>query len=238
MSGQPGRSKRVRRAIGQYLRVVYEVARKDLLVESRSKQTLNAAVVFAALIVVVFSFVFGEVVGNREVLARGALWLAVVFGGAVGMSHAVALEGRNDAIAGLLLAPVDRSAVYLGKVASSVVLVVAIGTLSLGFVVVFLDYTFADGTLWTVVAVIVLAAIGFSAVGVLLSILMLHSQLQESLLPVLLVPLVVPIVLSGTELTRATLPPGDEFAWFTILIAYDLLMLIAGWMTFEFVVEG
>ncbi|ARS90955.1 heme exporter protein CcmB [Natrarchaeobaculum aegyptiacum] len=237
MSEQRSRRGRVRRAIRGYLRVVYEVARKDLLVESRSKQTLNAAVVFAALIVVVFSFVFGEVVGDREVLARGALWLAVIFGGAVGMSHAVALEGRNDAIAGLLLAPVDRSAIYLGKVVSSVVLVVGIGVLSLGFVVVFLDYSFEGGTLWTVMAVIVLAAIGFSAVGVLLSILMLHSQLQESLLPVLLVPLVVPIVLAGTELTRPGLPPGDEIAWFTILGSYDLLMLIAGWMTFEFVVE-
>lgn len=237
MSTDSTRGGRILQSIRGYVRVVYEVARKDLVVESRSKQTLNAAVVFAALIVVVFSFVFGEVVGNREVLARGALWLAVVFGGAVGMSHAVALEGRNDAIAGLLLAPVDRSAIYLGKVISSVVFVTGIGVLSLGFVVVFLDYTFEGGTLWTVIAVIVLAAVGFSAVGVLLSILMLHSQLQESLLPVLLVPLVVPIVLAGTELTRATVPPGDEIAWFTILGVYDLLMLLVGWMTFEFVVE-
>ncbi|AFZ74260.1 heme exporter protein CcmB [Natronobacterium gregoryi] len=223
--------------IGDYLRVVYAIARKDLLVESRSKQTTNAAVVFSLLIIVVFSFVFGEEVGSRDVLARGALWLAVVFGGAVGMSHAVALEGNNEAIAGLLLAPVDRSAIYLGKVASSTVFITGIGLLSLGFVVVFLDYAFDMATLATVLLVVPLAALGFSAVGVLLSILMLHSQLQESLLPVLLVPLVIPIILSGTALTEPGLSEGMTSAWLRILVTYDLLVLLAGWMTFEYVVE-
>lgn len=222
---------------GHYLRVVYEVARKDLLVETRSKQTLNAAFVFSLLVIVVFSFVFGEQVGDRDVLARGALWLAVVFGGAVGMSHAVALEGANDAIDGLLLAPVDRSAIYLGKVASSTVFITGISLLSLAFVVVFLDYTFDLATLSTIAVAVPLAALGFSAVGVLLSILMLLSQLQESLLPVLLIPLVIPIILAGTALTRPSLADHMASAWFRILVTYDALVLLAGWMTFEYVVE-
>jgi heme exporter protein B len=220
-----------------YLRVVYEVARKDVLVEARQKRTLNAAVIFSLLIVVVFSFVFGEQVADRAVLARGALWLAVVFGGAVGMSHTVALEGQNDAMDGLLLAPVDRSAVYLGKVLSSTVFIGGISLLSVGFVVVFLDYSFGAGTLGRVLAVVGLVALGFSAVGVLLSILMLHSGLQESLLPVLLVPLVIPLLLAGTELTRPTLAAADATIWRRLLLVYDGLVLLVGWTTFEYVVE-
>lgn len=220
-----------------YLRVVYEVARKDVIVEARQKRTLNAAVIFSLLIVVVFSFVFGEQVADREVLARGALWLAVVFGGAVGMSHTVALEGQNDAMDGLLLAPVDRSAVYLGKVLSSTVFIGGISLLSVGFVVVFLDYSFGAGTLGRVLAVVVLVALGFSAVGVLLSVLMLHSGLQESLLPVLLVPLVIPLLLAGTELTRPTLAAADATIWRRLLLVYDGLVLLVGWTTFEYVVE-
>lgn len=224
-------------SVGRYVRVVYEVARKDLLTETRSKRTINSAFVFALLVVVVFSFVFGEGVGEREVLARGALWIAVVFGGVVGMSHAVAREGQNGAMDGLLLAPVDRSAIYLGKVLSSTAFVGLLGVSSLGFVVVFLDYSFPIGTVSTLFVVIALAAVGFSAVGVLLSVLMLQSGLQESLLPVLLIPLVVPILLSGTELTQPSLSTPMTSAWLRILITYDALMLVAGWMTFEYVVE-
>ena len=220
-----------------YLRVVYEVARKDVLVEARQKRTLNAAVIFSLLIVVVFSFVFGEQVADRAVLARGALWLAVVFGGAVGMSHTVALEGQNDAMDGLLLAPVDRSAVYLGKVLSSTAFIGGISLLTVGFVVVFLDYSFGAGTLGRVFAVVGLVALGFSAVGVLLSVLMLHSGLQESLLPVLLVPLVIPLLLAGTELTRPTLAAADAAVWWRLLMVYDGLVVLVGWTTFEYVVE-
>jgi len=201
------------------------------------KRTINSAFVFALLVVVVFSFVFGEGVGEREVLARGALWIAVVFGGVVGMSHAVAREGQNGAMDGLLLAPVDRSAIYLGKVLSSTAFVGLLGVSSLGFVVVFLDYSFPIETVPTLFAVIALAAVGFSAVGVLLSVLMLQSGLQESLLPVLLIPLVVPILLSGTELTQPSLSTPMTSAWLRILVTYDALMLVAGWMTFEYVVD-
>lgn len=223
---------------GGYLRVVYEVARKDLLVESRQKRTLNGAFVFSLLVIVVFSFVFGEAVADRAVLARGALWLAVVLGGAVGMSHTVAIEGKNNAMGGLLLAPVDRSAVYLGKVTSSTVFISSVSLLSLLFVVIFLDFSFAVGTLGRLLVVVVLVAVGFSAVGVLLSMLTLQSDLQESLLPVLLIPLVIPLLLAGTELTQPALPGDTARMWFQLLVVYDLLVVLVGWMTFEYVVEG
>ena len=222
---------------GRYFRAVYEIARKDLIVETRSKQTINAAFVFAFLIIVVFSFVFGERVEDRDILARGALWLAVVFGGAVGLSHAVALEGQNEAIEGLLLAPVDRSAIYLGKVISAAILIGFISLLSLFFVAVFLGYAFDGDSLLLLALVVPLVAIGFSAVGVLLSMLMLHSPLQESLLPVLLIPLVIPVILSGTALTQVDIATGNAFEWLQILLVYDLLVLVVGWMTFEYVVE-
>lgn len=222
---------------GRYFRAVYEIARKDLIVETRSKQTINAAFVFAFLIIVVFSFVFGERVEDRDILARGALWLAVVFGGAVGLSHAVALEGQNEAIEGLLLAPVDRSAIYLGKVISAAILIGFISLLSLFFVAVFLGYAFDGDSLLLLALVVPLVAIGFSAVGVLLSMLMLHSPLQESLLPVLLIPLVIPVILSGTALTQVDIATSNAFEWLQILLVYDLLVLVVGWMTFEYVVE-
>jgi heme exporter protein B len=220
--------------IRQYLRVVLEVARKDLLIELRSKRRLNGAAVLALLLVVVFSFVFVRRVENAAVVARGALWIALVFAAMLGLTRGIAVEETNTAIEGLMLAPVDRSAIYLGKVASSTVFVTFIGWLALVAVAVFLDDPFGPPILASLTVVFPLAALGFSAVGVLLTTLTLNSQLQESVLPVLVVPLVVPIILAGIELTRLSGPSG----WFRILAAYDGLVLIAGWALFDFVLEG
>lgn len=219
-----------------YPRVVLAVARKDLLLEARTKRSLASAVVFASLVVVVFAFVFGQALDSPAVVATGGLWLALVFAGTVGMTRAIAVEGERSALDGLLLAPVDRSAVYLGKVLSTCAFVTTVGLLSLAFVTVFLDYGFGVATLARLAVVLPLAALGFCAVGVLLSVVLLESPLQGSLLPVLLVPLVIPVVLAGIELT-APRPGTDTTTWFQLLLIYDALMVLTGWVTFDYAVE-
>jgi len=214
-----------------YLRAVAAVARKDLVLELRDKRNVSSTLVFALLIVVVFAFVFGQE-GDAGIVARGALWIAVVFAGTVGVTRAITTEGENRAVEGLMLAPVDRSAVYLGKVVSTTVFVTVVGWLSLVFVGVFLDHAF--GSAFVPVALVVpLGAVGFCAVGVLLAFVTLESPLQESVLPVLLVPLVVPVILAGVELS---LNPGDG-DWLRLLVIYDGLVLVTGWATFDYVIE-
>jgi heme exporter protein B len=222
--------------IGRYLRVAAAVARKDLLVELRSRRRINGATVLALLIVVVFSFVFVRRVENAAAVARGGLWIALVFAAVLGLTRGLAVEETNAAIEGLMLAPVDRSAIFLGKVASSVVFVTVIGWVDLAAVAVFLDDPFPLSVIVQLLAVFPLAALGFSAVGVLLTMVTLNSQLQESILPLLLVPLVVPVILAGIELTRPTTGPGST-GWFRILLVYDGLVLVTGWVSFGFVLE-
>ena len=223
--------------LGRYLRVVLAIAWKDLLIEVRSKRRVNGAAVLALLIVVIFSFVFVRRVQNPAAIARGGLWIALVFAGTLGLTRGLSLEETNAAIEGLMLAPVDRSAIYLGKVCSSVVFVTGIGWLNLAAVTVFLDSPFSLTAAGRLVVVFPLAALGFSAVGVLLTMLTLNSQLQESVLPVLLVPLVVPVVLAGIELTQPAVAPGST-GWLRILLVYDGLVVLTGWLSFEFVLEG
>lgn len=223
--------------IREYLRVAAAIAHKDLLLELRSKRRVNGAAVLALLIVVVFSFVFVRAVENQAAIARGGLWIALVFAAMLGLTRGLAIEEANAAIEGLMLAPVDRSAIYLGKVCSSTVFVTIIGWLNLAAVSVFLDSPFSLAILGQLLAVFPLAALGFSAVGVLLTMLTLNSQLQESVLPVLLVPLVIPVILAGIELTQSASGPGAA-GWLRILLVYDGLILLTGWMSFEFVLEG
>ncbi|WP_433627127.1 heme exporter protein CcmB [Halomicrococcus sp. NG-SE-24] len=221
-----------------FLRVAYEIARKDLVLEVRSKRVLNTAVVFALLVVVVFAFGFAQSFVDLGTVGSGALWIAFVFAGTFGVVQGAAVEDEDGALDGLLLAPVDRSAVYVGKVASSTVFVTGVALLTLAFVGVFLDYSPTVATLPALVGVVVAASFGFSAAGVVLALLTVKSRIRELLLPMLLVPLVVPVLLAGISLTRRLGTAEPLASWVVLLLAYDGVLFLAGFATFDYVVEG
>ncbi|WP_423745679.1 heme exporter protein CcmB (plasmid) [Haladaptatus sp. SPP-AMP-3] len=221
-----------------FLRVAAEVVRKDLLVEARSKRVLNTAVVFSLLVVVVFAFGFAQTFVDLDTIGSGALWVSFVFAGTFGVIQSAVSEEQDAALDGLLLAPVDRSAIYVGKVVSSTAFVAGVELLTVGFVVVFLDYSPPVAAVPALVGIVVAASFGFSAAGVILSLLTVKSQLRELLLPMLLVPLVIPVLLAGVSLTRGLTTGESPRSWVVLLLAYDGILFLAGFVTFEYVVEG
>ncbi|WP_458185597.1 heme exporter protein CcmB [Haladaptatus sp. NG-WS-4] len=221
-----------------FFRIAAEVARKDFVVELRSKRVSNTALAFALLVVVIFAFSFAQSFVDLGTIGSGALWIAFVFAGTFAVIQGAVVEEQDAALDGLLLAPVDRSAIYVGKVASSTLFIAVVELFTLGFVGLFLDYTPPVSTLPMLVGVIAAASFGFSAAGVVLSLLTVKSQLRELLLPLLLVPLVVPVLLAGISLTRTLTTGADGGSWFVLLFAYDGVLFLAGFVTFEYVVEG
>ncbi|EMA46878.1 ABC-type transport system permease protein 1 (heme exporter protein B) [Halococcus morrhuae DSM 1307] len=149
----------------------------------------------------------------------------------------MAVEDENDALTGLLLAPVDRSAVYIGKVLSTTMFVLAVDLVTLGAAVVLLGYPIAATMVLPLVGVLAVAAFGFSAVGVVVATLTVRSGLGQLAIPILLVPLVVPVLLSGVELTAALASGAPTGGWLRVLAAYAGILFLAGLATFEFVVE-
>lgn len=224
-------------SVRTYLRAVWTVLRKDLLVEVRSKRVLSTSVVFALLVVVAFAFGFAKSVADLRVLGRGALWIAFVFAGTISVTQAVTAENRDSAIDGLLLAPVDRTAIYFGKVASNTIFVASVSLLTLVATTVFLNYRPPASMLAALTGTILLASLGFASVGVVLALLAARSDLRTSLVPILLVPLVVPVLLAGVELTRLLAVGGDPSAWVRLLVGYTGILLLAGMLVFETVVE-
>lgn len=208
--------------LGQYLRVVWAVARKDFILELRSKQALPLSVALSLLIVVAFAFSFG---GARN--GQGALWVAFIFAGTLGVMQSVSVETQNNALDGMLLVPIARSAIYVGKVVSSTVFVTIIGVITLGAIGIFLQEPLVVADLPTFFLVIVLFSIGFSAVAVVVSIIATFTSISALLLPVLLVPLVVPALLGGVEMMRT-----GETTWLTMLASYDGIMFTAGILVF------
>ncbi|MFC4245801.1 heme exporter protein CcmB [Natribaculum luteum] len=224
-------------AVRDYRRVVLEVARKDLLVELRSRQVLNTAVVFSLLVVVIFAFSFARSFQDVGVVASGALWIAFVFAGTFGVSQSAASEEADAGLDGLLLVPVDRSAIYVGKVVSNTAFTTAVALVTLCCTVVFLGFDVDPASIPLLLLVVVLAAFGFTSTGVLIATMTTRARLRELLLPLLLVPLVIPVLLAGVELTRAITDGLPTASWLQLLLVYDGVLFLTGLATFEYVVE-
>lgn len=223
-----------------FARRALAVAWKDLLVERRSKETLNALIFFALLLLFVFQFALGP---DRERLAGvlpGVLWLGFILSGLLALGRTFLVEREHDCWEGLLLAPGDKSAVYLGKLAGNLALMAVVETLVLALFVVFFDIDLGRAFPGLVV-VVALGTLGLAAVGTLFAAMTAHVRAREVLFPVLLLPVQVPVLLAAVKATEALLagePLGAVAHWVKLLAAADVVYLAVGVLTFDAILEG
>jgi heme exporter protein B len=226
--------------VSGYVRRAWMVAWKDVLSERRSKESLNALVFFSLLLLFVFQFALGPERTRVEAALPGLLWLAFILAGLLAFGRAFLIERENDCWEGLVLSPGDKSAIYLGKLAGNllVMLVVEVVLLVLFAVFFALDFTPA---LRALAAVLALGTLGLAAVGTLFGAITAQVRAREVLLPVLLLPAVVPVLLASVSATQTALsgqPLAEAAQWLKLLAAADLVYLVVGVLTFEFVLEG
>jgi heme exporter protein B len=208
-----------------YLADVGTLARKDLLLELRARDTLPAMLLFVLSTLVIFHFVLpGD---SSDLAAAGLLWVAIVFTSLLGLARAFAAEREQGVIDGLVLAPSDRSAIWFGKAIS---VLVFLGLAEVVAVPAFALFFRPVG--WTMIAGIVLADLGIAAVGTLLAAMAAASRARELLLPLLFLPLAIPIVVGGVG-ASVTDSPGRYVG---LLALYDALFAIISWASFEYVV--
>ena len=223
-----------------FARRAWAVVWKDLLVERRSKETLNALAFFSLLLLFVFQFALGP---DRERLAGvlpGLLWLGFVLAGLLGLGRTFVAERENDCWEGLLLAPGDKSAIYVGKLAGNLLLMLAVEAMLLVLFAVFFNLDLA-GVLPALGLVVVLGTLGLAAVGTLFAAMTANLRARELLFPVLLLPVQVPVLLATVKATEAVLagePLGAVAHWLQLLAAADVVYVTAGVLTFDFVLEG
>jgi heme exporter protein B len=223
-----------------FARRAWIVLWKDVMVEARSKETLNALVFFALLLLFVFQFALGP---DRERLAAvlpGLLWLGFILSGVLGLGRVFLVERENDCWEGLLLAPGDKSAIYLGKLVGSLALMFVVEAIVLALFALFFNLDLAP-VLPGLVLVIALGTLGFAAVGTLFAAMTAQARARELLFPVLLLPVLVPVLLGTVKATEALLlrePLADVAHWLKLLVAADVVYLVAGLLTFDFILEG
>jgi heme exporter protein B len=208
-----------------YLQDTAVLARKDLVLELRSRDTVPAMLLFVVGALVVFHFALPESAGDDA--ARGLLWIAILFTALLGLGRVYAAEREHGGLDGLLLAPSDRSVIWLAKTVSVVVFLLLMEVIAVPAFA--LLYAPVDGAM---IGAILLANVGIAAVGTLLSAIALASRTRDLLLPLLFLPLAIPVIIGGVGASVAD-DPG-RFLWFLGL--YDAIFAIISWASFEYVV--
>lgn len=222
-----------------YLGQVWAIAAKDLRVEFRTRERIAAMGAFVVLTAFLFNYAVDRTALHPREIASGLLWMIVVLAGLLGLGRTFELEKEDGALQGLLVAPVPRDALYLGKVLSNAVLLSATLLLTVGSLALFfqVDFTQSPGTTAIVLG---LGILGFTALGTLFSGITAGTRMGDTLLPILLFPLLLPLVAFGADATTTLLagfPATEVHGNLRMIGAFALVALASGMGLFRFLVE-
>ena len=225
------------RQVSNFLRAMIAVVWKDLAAELRSRELLSSMLVFALLVILIFNFALELDTRTRSTVTSGVLWVTFAFAGTLGLNRSMAMEKDRGCLDGLLLAPVDRSAIYFGKAIGNLIFMLMVEIIVLlVYSVLYNTNLFQPGLL----LVILLGSIGYVAVGTLLSSMAVQTRTRDVLLPILLFPVAIPVLIASVKASSGFLQ-GIEMAeiqpWLSLLITYDVVFTAVAFMVFDYVVE-
>lgn len=221
-------------------RTAFLLAKKDLYSELKTKQILVTQIIFAALVIVVFSFAFDPANNTTKAVIPGVIWVIIVFASILGLNRSFISEQRNDTMQGLLVAPMEAASIYLGKFLANFAMILVVEMISIPFLFLLFDFKFL-GSLPYFILVIFLGSFGFIAIGTFLAALAANSKSSEMLLPLLLFPITTPILIGVVQATRIILTNMEKFAsalaWIQLVTAYDVIFFVVCFLLIDYVLE-
>ncbi len=210
---------------------------KDLTAERRSRELLSAMLVFALLVILAFNFALDLDPKTRSSVTSGVLWVTFIFAGTLGLNRSMAAEKDRGCLDGLLLAPMDRSAIYFGKMLANLAFMLIVEAIVFPLYSVLYNVNlFLPGLL----LIVLLGSVGYVAIGTLLASMAVQARTREMLLPILLFPVTLPVLIAAVKGSAAFLGglPMDEIRpWLNLLVVYDVVFLAVAFMVFDFIVE-
>lgn len=219
-----------------FIRTVWLVMRKDLLIEFRSREILYTTGFFAVSCVLVFAFGFVREGRALEDAAAGILWIAIAFSGTLALGRAFERERQNDTLRALMAAPADRPAIYIAKVLGVLAVLVAVEIVIVPLVALLFQAPLFTAPL-TMTVLLLAGTVGFTSVGTLFAAMLVRARSRDVLLPVLLYPITVPVIIAGVRGTSALLQPDTDLAvaraWLSLLVAFDVVFITLALWTFE-----
>jgi len=227
----------IRPSSGNYVQAIRAIVWKDLRAEFRSYELISAMLVFSLLVLLIFNFALELDVKTRQSVTAGVLWATFAFAGTLGLNRSMAIEKDRGCLDGLLLAPVDRSAIYFGKFISNLVFMLIVEAIVLPlYSVLYNTNLFQPG----LILVILLGSIGYTSVGTLLAAMSVQTRTRDVLLPILLFPVAFAVLLAAVKASGGFLDGSDfaEIAFpINLLIGYDIIFIAVSFMVFDTIVE-
>jgi heme exporter protein B len=218
---------------------IWAIFQKDLLIELRTKDSLNSMLFFGVVVLVIFSFALESLRDSIRSAVPGILWVAFAFSGTLGLNRMFAAEKENSCLQGLLMIPVDRGVIYVGKMLAATVFMLIAEIIIFVFSLVFFNLT-----VWVEIPylalVFLIGTLGFTAVGTLLSAVAVNTKLREVLLPLILFPVILPILINAVEATNIVLNALDYRALklpLTVMIVFTIVFGTTAYLLFEHVLE-
>ncbi len=232
-----GAASRRKSGFASYLRRVQAVAAKEVRTELRAREIVVSMAAFAVLAAVVFGLAFDLRVPRAELVVPGILWVIVLFTGVLGLQRSFGSETDRGTLTGLLLAPVERSAIFFGKAAANLLYFLIVEALLAPTLLFLFDVNLARPM---ILLGLFLGTLGYAIVGTLFAALTVRSRAREALLPVLLLPVLAPLFIAGVSLTAVVLdarPSGEVWHWVGVLALYDALFLAIALLLFDLIWE-
>lgn len=222
------------------LRHIALLVKKDALHEVKSGGAFISMFVFSLLIVVLFSFALGQTLSSNRELGASALWITLLFASTLGLNYAFSTDIQHNAIKGIMLAPVDRGIIYLGKMVSNFIFIFMLELFIVPLFLTFFNYPVLRSII-PLTLIMLLGSAGIVSLGTLLSAISSSMKKRDILLPLILFPLVIPVLIGSVRCTSLILNGRslriEAFNWVTMLTAFDILFLVVSFLVFEFVLE-
>ncbi|OGW05218.1 MAG: hypothetical protein A2889_02365 [Nitrospinae bacterium RIFCSPLOWO2_01_FULL_39_10] len=222
-----------------YFKKVWAIVWKDIRAEIRTKEIFSSMFIFSLLVLVIFNFSIDLLEVNPLDIAQGVLWIAFTFSGILGLNRSFLFEKENDCLQGLMLTPIDRSAIYLGKMLGNLIFMLIMEAIAVPIFVVLFNIGIYDKII-SLAIVIFLGTLGFVTVGTLFSAMSVNIKAREVMLPILLFPIVVPLIIASVKSTGAILtgkPFDDIISWLKLIAVFDVVFLVVSFLSFEYIIE-
>jgi len=210
---------------------------KDLVAELRSKELFSAMLVFALIVVVVFNFAVELRLELARETALGFLWITILFAGMLGLNRSLGREKDRGCLDGLLLCPVNRGMIFLGKATGNLIFILAVEVIIVPLFILLFDVPFYRPLM---LLSVLLGTVGFAGVGTLLSAMAVHTRSRDVMLPIILLPVTIPLVLAAVRASRMIVDGrtlSEYWPWAGMLLAFDIALLTVSYLTFDFIVE-